>query len=469
MRDKTKALGIDPIRKLIVRLATPSIVSLGVLAFYNVVDAIYVGRGVGTLAMAGIGVAFPIFLVVIGIGQFIGAGCASVLSRALGKGDLQLAERAFGNAVTLGAVASILVAVLGRLYRGPLLVFAGATPDVLPYADSFTTVVLTGSFAFIFPSIFMSVLRAQGDASRATLPMIVGGILNIFLEPIFIFVLHMGTAGAAWATVVSSSIGVAYYVYSVLQRKTSVRFSPRNVVPKARTTWEIVSVGVPSFVGIFASSAAAVVINRTLGAYGGGVALAIYSVINRIVTLARMPVFGVADGSQPIYAYNYGAGNYPRVISALKHALVLAIGLAFASWALLLFLPTVFLSMFSSDPAMIAEGSVALRITVVVIPLLALQPIVGSFYQAMGRAGRAFALSFLRDIILVIPAVLVLSSHFSTKGVWIAFPVADFVSALIVMPMLVLEVRKLRRMTTASAPSRDGRLGVHPKRRTGGR
>lgn len=455
MLDKAKALGIDPIRKLIVRLATPSIVSLGVLAFYNVVDAIYVGRGVGTLAMAGIGVMFPLFLVVIGIGQFIGAGSASLVSRALGKGDTRLAERTFGNAVTLGIVASILVAVLGRLYAIPLLKFAGATPDVLPYADAFATVILTGSFAFIFPSIFMSILRAQGDASRATVPMIVGGVLNIFLEPVFIFGLHMGTAGAAWATVISSSIGVAYYAYNVLQKKTSVRFSPRNLVLRGRTTWAIVSVGLPSFVGIFASSAATVVINRALGAYGGGVALAIYGVLNRIVTLARMPVFGVADGSQPIYAYNFGAGNYPRVIATLKHALVLAGGLSGAAWALLLFLPRPFLSMFSSDPTMISEGTIALRIMVVVIPLLALQPIVGSFYQAMGRAGRAFALSLLRDIALVIPAVLVLSSHFSTKGIWIAFPVADFVSALIVTPMLFLEVRKLRRMTAASVPSGD--------------
>ena len=453
MRDKARALGTDPIGKLILRLATPSIVSLGVLAFYNLVDAIYVGRGVGTLAMAAIGVSFPILLVVIGIGQLVGVGCASLVSRALGRGDAASAKRAFGNAVTIGALASVLAAVLGLVYRVPLLRFAGATPDVLPSADAYASVILAGSFTFIFPSIFMSVLRAQGDASRATVPMIVGGVLNVFLDPVFIFGLRMGTAGAAWATVISSGIGVGGYVYNVARRKSSASFRLRDLLPKVRTAWEILSVGVPSFVGIFASSAATVVINRALGVHGGGVALAIYSVVNRIITFARMPVFGVADGSQPIYAYNYGAGNYPRVLATLKHALVLAIGLAGVSWVLLLFLPRLFLGMFSSDPAMVSQGTIALRITVVVIPLLALQSIVGSFYQAVGRAGRAFALSLLRDIALVIPAVLVLSTRFSAMGVWIAFPVADFVSAVIVVPLLVSEARRLRRMALAAAPS----------------
>ncbi|MDD5219776.1 MAG: MATE family efflux transporter, partial [Candidatus Bipolaricaulis sp.] len=160
MRDKAKALGTDPIRKLILRLATPSVISLGVLAFYSLVDAIYVGRGVGTLAMAAIGVTFPILLVIIGIGQLIGVGCASIVSRALGRGDLRLAGRAVGNAVTVGAIASVLAAVLGRFYGLPLLRFAGATADVLPDAYAYANVILAGAFTFIFPSIFMAVLRA---------------------------------------------------------------------------------------------------------------------------------------------------------------------------------------------------------------------------------------------------------------------------------------------------------------------
>ncbi|MGD9676475.1 MAG: MATE family efflux transporter [Candidatus Bipolaricaulia bacterium] len=455
MRDKAKALGTDPIRKLILRLATPSVISLGVLAFYNLVDAIYVGRGVGTLAMAAIGVTFPILLVIIGIGQLIGVGCASVVSRALGRGDSRLAGRAVGNAVTVGAIASVLVAVLGRSYGLPLLRFAGATSDVLPDAYAYASVILAGAFTFIFPSIFMAVLRAQGDASRATVPTIVGGVLNVFLDPLFIFGFRMGTAGAAWATVISCGVGLGYYVYNVLQKKAAVRLSARDLVLRVRMTWQLVSIGFPSFVGIFASSATTVVINRTLGVYGGGVALAVYSVLNRIITLARMPVFGVADGSQPIYAYNYGAGNYARVIATLKHALVLAIGLAAASWGVLLLLPRPLLAMFSSDPTMISQGAIALRITVAALPLLALQPIVGSFYQAMGRAGRAFALSLLRDIALVIPGVLVLSAHFSAQGVWVAFPIADFVSALVVTPMLILETRRLRHMALAAGLSKS--------------
>lgn len=451
MPDKTKALGTEPIRKLILRLATPSIVSLGVLAFYNVVDAIFVGHGAGTLAIAGIGIAFPVFLLILGIGQLVGVGAASLLSRSLGQKDVKLAERTLGNAVTLGIIVGALIGALGLLYCVPLVRFAGATAEVLPQAKAYASVILGGAITIVLSSIFMAVLRAQGDAVRATLPMVIGGVLNILLDPLFIFGFHMGTAGAAWATVISSGVSVAYYIYNVLRKKALVQLSLRCLVLKAHVVWSILSVGASSFVGIFASSAATVVINRALGTHGGGISIAIYSVVNRIVTFSRMPVFGVADGSQPIYAYNFGAANYSRVIATLRHALILATGLAGVFWAMFLALPRAFLSVFSSDPLLISQGATALRTIVLVIPLLALQAIVGSFYQAMGRAARALAISLLRDIVLIIPGVLVLSSFFHALGVWVAFPLADFLSAVIVTPMLVHEVRALRRMQLATS------------------
>jgi putative MATE family efflux protein len=456
MSDKTKALGTESIRRLIVRLATPSIVSLGVLAFYNVVDAIFVGHGAGTLAIAGIGVAFPLFLLILGIGQLVGVGSASLLSRALGRGDKPLAERTLGNALILGLIVSLIMGVFGNLFRVTLVNFAGATPDVLPHALAYIDVILGGSFTIVLSSILLANLRAQGDAIRATTPMIVGGILNILLDPIFIFGLRMGTAGAAWATVISSGVSFGYYLYAVVRRKAPVRLRFGNLILRAHTVWSILSIGASSFVGIFASSVATVVVNRALAAYGGGLPIAIYSVVNRIVMFSRMPVFGVSDGSQPIYGYNYGAGNYARVIATLRYALGIAVSLASLFWGLFLLLPRAFLAVFSSDPSLITQGARALRIIVLAIPLLTLQAIVGGFYQALGRAAHALAISLLRDILLIIPAVLILSSFFRTTGVWMAFPIADSVSALVVSPMLVYEVRKLRRLkpgTMTPAPN----------------
>lgn len=446
MMDRTKALGTEPIRRLIFRLATPSIVSLGVLAFYNVVDAIFVGHGAGTLAIAGIGVAFPIFLLIIGIGQLVGVGGASLLSRALGQKNKALAEKTLGNTITLGVIVSVLIAVLGFLNRVRLARFAGATAEILPHTLSYIAVILVGAFTIVMASIFSATVRAQGDAVRATLPLILGGVLNIGLDPIFIFGLRMGTAGAAWATVIASGAGVAYYAYYVIKRNASVLLRLRNLVLSARTTWAILGVGAASFVGILASSAATVVINRALGACGGDLPIAIYSVVNRIVIFSRMPVFGVADGSQPIYGYNYGAGNYPRVIATIRHALALAMTLAGIFWVLFLLIPRGFLSVFSSDPLLLSEGARALRIIVMVIPLLALQAIVGGFYQALGHATKALLVSLLRDVVLIIPSVLILSAIFETTGVWMAFPIADFVSAVVVLPLLVYEIRKLRRI-----------------------
>jgi len=452
MPERTKALGTEPIRKLLLRLATPSVASLGVLALYNVVDAIFVGHGAGTLAIAGIGVAFPIFLLTLGIGQLVGVGGASLLSRALGQGDMRLARRTLGNTITLGMIVSALISALGLIYRVPLVRFAGATTDILPHAVSYISVILGGSFALILASLFSATVRAQGDAARATVPLIASGVLNIALDPIFIFGFKMGAAGAAWATIIASGLGVAYYIVHIFGPKARLRLRLRHLLLRPRATVSILSVGAASFVGIFAASASTVVINRALGLYGGDLPIAIYSVVNRIVTFSRMPVFGVVDGAQPIYGYNFGAGNYPRVVAAIRYVLRTVLVLASVFWVLFLLIPREFLSVFSSDPRLLSEGAYALRIIVLVIPLLALQAVVGGFYQALGHAAKALAVSLLRDLALLIPAVIVLSAFFRTTGVWMAFPVADVISAVIVAPLLVREIRKLQRLKPRPGP-----------------
>lgn len=445
--DRTTALGTEPIGKLILRLAAPSVVSLGVLAFYNIVDAIFVGHGAGTLAIAGIGVAFPILLLIIGIGQLVGVGGASLLSRALGRKDTAQAEKVLGNTITLGAIVSGLIAIVGFLNRVWLAEFAGATAEILPHALSYISVIVIGAFTIVMASIFASIVRAQGRAAQATVPLIVSGILNIALDPIFIFGLHLGVAGAAWATVISSGIGVLYYVYDILRRRGPVILRFRSLLLSARTTGRILAVGAASFVGIFASSVSTIVINRALAVAGGDLPIAIFSVVNRIVLFSRMPVFGVVDGAQPIYGYNFGARNYRRVISTVLYAIASALALSGVFWILFLLIPRGFLSVFSSDPLLLAEGTRALRIIVLVIPLLTLQAIVGGLYQALGYARRALAMALLRDVALIIPAVLLLSAAFGTIGVWIAFPVADFATAAIALPLLVIEIRRLRRMS----------------------
>jgi putative MATE family efflux protein len=450
--DRTKALGTEPIGRLIFRLAAPSVVSLGVLAFYNVVDAIFVGHGAGTLAIAGIGVAFPILLVIIGIGQLVGVGGASMLSRALGGGDKPQAQKVLGNTIMLGLIVSLLIAAVGFRYRVRLAVFAGATQEILPYALSYISVIVVGAFTLVMASIFASTVRAQGQAARATVPLIISGVLNVGLDPIFIFGLRLGVAGAAWATVVSAGVGLAYYVYNMLRRDAAVLLEPRSFILSWRTAKRILAVGSASFVGIFASSVSTVVINRALGAVGGGLPIAIFSVVNRIVMFSRMPIFGVVDGAQPIYGYNFGARNYARVVSTIRYAAVSAFALAGTFWALFLLIPRGFLSVFSHDPVLLAEGAHALRITVLALPLLAFQAIVGGLYQALGFARRALAVAVLRDLVLIIPGVIVLSAYFRTAGVWTAFPIADFASAVIVIPFLILQVRRLRHMREQQEP-----------------
>ena len=449
MRDKTTALGTDPVRGLVVRLSTPAIVALLVHALYNVTDAIFIGHGAGTLAIAGIGVAFPFFLIIIGLGQLIGVGSGSILSRALGRKDMPVAERALGNAVSLAILVSTLFAGLGLIYRIPLLGFAGATPDILPHALAYSIIILGGgSVTFILSMTLAANVRAQGHVFQATLPILVSGGLNIALDPLFIFGFHMGTAGAAWATVISSGLSATYLALYILSGRGTVRLRVRSLMPRVSIVVETLSIGASSFVRVVAASAATVVTNRTLGVHGGDLAIAIYSVVNRLLSFTRMPVFGVVDGVQPIFGYNYGARQYRRVLSAIGYALLFASALAGMFWVLLLLFPAGFLAMFSSDLELISRGVTALRIMALVIPLFTVQVLVAGLYQALGHATKALIVSLLRPILITL-SVLLLSSSFEANGVWAAFPVSDFVSALVVLPMLIHEIRRLRRVAAA--------------------
>ena len=456
MKDTSKALGHEPIRRLVVRMSTPSIISLLVHALYNVVDAIFVGRGVGTLGIAGIGVAFPTFLLIIGLGQLIGVGSSSVISRALGRGDMNTAEEAMGTAICLVAVVGVLLAAIGIFFGTYLMGFSGATGDVLPHAVSYIRIILSGGGPFILSFALSAIVRAQGDALRATVPILLAALLNIALDPLFIFVFHMGTAGAAWATILAQGIAVSYLVWHILRGKSVVRFRFRNLVLRANHAGEIIRIGTSSFVRTMSSSASIIVINRVLGIHGGDVAIAVFSIANRLLSFARMPIFGVVDGILPVFGYNYGARKTDRVESTIWHGLGFAGMLTGFFWILLLLFPRAFLGMFGADEALVTVGTSALRWIALAIPLFAIPVIVGGLYQAIGRASRALAISLLRGIVLIIPCVLILSHFFGSTGVWIAFSLTDVLAALIVLPMLIVEIRHLRELGAAYEAASSG-------------
>jgi putative MATE family efflux protein len=445
MKGTAEALGHEPMRRLMLRMTTPAIVALLVQALYNVVDTIFVGRGVGPLGIAGIGVAFPAFLVIIGLGQLIAIGSASIISRALGRKDIETAERTLGNAFFLVGVFGLVLALVGLFLSGPLMRLCGATADIFPHALAYISIVLCGGFTFNLSFTLSAIVRAEGDALRATVPILCSGVLNIALDPLFIFGFRMGTAGAAWATVIAQGVGGIYLVWRVLGGRGTVRLHLRNVRLRASIARETLAVGTSSFIRTVAASLSIVVMNRLLGFYGGDLSIAIYSVVNRLLSFARMPVFGVVDGSQPIFGYNYGARQYGRVESAIWHALAFG-GIACALfWAIFLLFPAALLSMFSSDADLIARGIPALRWIVLAIPLFAVQAIIGGLYQALGRATQALAVSLLRDVALIIPCAFLLTHFFGVTGVWASACTSDILSALIMLPMLGHEVRRLRR------------------------
>lgn len=445
MKNTAEALGHEPMRRLMLRMTAPAIAALLVQALYNVVDAIFVGQGIGSLAIAGISVAFPAFLVIIGLGQLVAIGSASIVSRALGRRDRETAERVLGNAFALVVVFGATLLLVGVLLGDPLMRLCGASEEVLPYAVSYVSVVLSGAFAFILSFTLSAIVRAEGDAVRATVPILFSALLNIALDPLFIFGFGMGTAGAAWATIIAQAVGAVYLLSHILGGRSAVRLHLRNVRLHPNISREALAIGASPFIRTVAASLSITVMNRLLGVYGSDLSIAIYGIVNRLLSFARMPVFGVVDGSQPIFGFNYGANRNDRVESAIWHALAYA-GLASGVfWVLLLLFPSTFLALFSSNAGLIRDGTPALRWIVLVIPLFSVQAIVGGLYQALGRARQALAISLLRDVTLIIPCAFLLSHFFGTTGLWAAASTSDALSAGIVLPMLAYEVRRLRR------------------------
>jgi len=443
MIDHSTRLGTEKIPRLLLGMSAPAMVGLLVQAFYNLTDTIFVGRGVGSLAIAGIAIAFPVQILVMAIAQTFGIGCASIVSRGLGAGDRALANRTLGNLFTLVAVCSALIAVLGSVFLSPLLRLFGATETILPFAGEYLRIILIGSPFFMFAMATNAIVRAEGNARVAMWTMIISGALNIVLDPLFIFGLRMGIGGAALATVLAQATTVIYLIYYFAGSRSGLRARASDLVLRFSIVREAFSVGAGSFARMVAGSITVIFLNNTLAAYGGDTAIAAYGVINRLLNFLFLPLFGVVQGMMPIVGYNYGAGLLDRARQALRLSIGVTTAMSIAATAVLVAIPGLLLRVFSNDPALVELGTTATRIVVVAFPTVGFQVVAGGMYQALGRAIPAFVLALLRQVILLIPLIAILPPRMGLRGVWTSFPIADGVAAVVTAGMLIVALRGL--------------------------
>jgi len=440
---KADFLGEERIVPLLFKLGIPAAVGMLVNALYNVVDTIFVGQGVGSLAIAALAIVFPIQIIVSAFAQALGAGAASIMSRRLGEKRPEDAARTAGGTLGLVTGITILLSVLLVLFCDPVLRFFGASTAILPYARDYLLIVGSGFPLYTLSMAASTLLRAEGNTKASMFGMVLGAGLNCFLDPLLIFAIPMGVKGAAIATVISQLSSTVFLLQLYIRKRTVVRITFKSLRPRWSIFRESAVLGFPSFVQSAGMSLLALIMNNNLGHYGGDQAITIYSMVQRLNSIVILPLIGIAQGFQPVAGYNYGAHRYDRVKTALRDASLIALGVALLGWAVMEVFPAACMGLFTPDAGLRRAAGSVLRVMVLLVPTAAFQIIGSNYFLAVGKAMRTFFLGLLRQFILLIPLALVLPLFFGLGGIWWAFPLADVASASITMTVVFLELRHL--------------------------
>ena len=435
----------EKIGRLMMKLAVPATVSMLVNALYNLVDTIFIGRGIGYLAIGGLTIVFPVQTLIMAASLMIGVGGSSVISRSLGAKDFERAQRVAGNSFVAISALGVFVCVLGLIFINPLLRIFGATAELFPYAKEYLQVILVGSLYFPFVISSNNIIRAEGKARVAMVSMLIGAVGNVILDYIFIFPFQMGVFGAALATILSQ-LASAIFVFLYFKRgHSTLQVQLRHLKPEREILREITTVGFASFARNSAGSLIIIIVNNLLGVYGGNMAISIYGIIQRFTKVLFLPLFGIVQGMQPIVGYNYGAKNLSRVKRTVRLSIISSMLFAVTSSGLAQLFPDQLIRLFSTEAVLIKEGVYALRLAILMVPIIAVQIVGAAFFQAIGKVIPAIILTLSREILLFIPFVLILPRFFGLFGIWVSFPVADFFAALITTILLIREMRMMER------------------------
>lgn len=434
MDEKSEFLGKENIRKLLFKLSTPVIVGMLAQALYNIIDTLFIGKAYGAEsveAIGGLSIAFPVQMIIMAFGIVLGTGGASIISRALGAKELKKAEKVLGNVFTLNFILSVLIAVFCLHYLDPILRVFGATPGVLPYAKEYLQIIIAGGIVFVYGVSVQNIIRAQGNTRLAMNAMLLGVGLNTLLAPIFIFGFGMGVQGAATATVLAQGVASVWLLLYCIKGKGAVKFRSETLKPDMKIIKEIGTVGAGSFVMESASSVMMIFVYNALAIYGGDASIAVFGTVMRINSFIFLPLLGMAFGLQPIVGFNYGAKRYGRIVEAVKLSLEMTTTFGILGLVIIYLLKSQLLGLFSTDPEYLAVGKDAIMIMLVGTPLIGMNVVTSILFQALGKAKPAFLLSISRQLLFLIPAVVLLPRLYQLDGVWAAFPVADSLAFLL--------------------------------------
>ena len=443
MSNSQQILGTEPIGKLLLRYSLPAIIGMMVNGLYNVVDRVFIGNmpGVGPLAITGLGVTMPVMTIILAFGMLIGIGAATNISIKLGQGKKDEAEKLIGNSITLSVIVGLIIMAIGLLFGDQILKVFGASEDSLEYAKAYINIILIGTVFNLIGFVFNITIRGDGNPKLSAKIMVVGCLLNIILDAVFIFVVNMGIGGAALATIISQFItaiwGLSYYI----KGKSNLKLNKSNLKLDKSLVYTIIVIGAAPFAMQIAASGVQVISNNALRTYGGDLAIGAMATINSIIMMVGLPIVGISQGAQPIIGFNYGCKKYDRVEQTLKLATIAStIGLTIG-WVVVQLYPEAIVSMFNRDSELVNISVDGIRKYLFMMPLIGMSMIGSNYIQSIGNAKQSMFLGLLRQVILLVPMMLILPKFLGLDGVWFSQPVADVISFIITFIVVNKEVK----------------------------
>ena len=424
-------LGTEPIGKLLMQYAIPAIIAMTATSLYNMVDSIFIGHGVGPLAISGLAITFPFMNLGAAFGAMVGVGASTLISVKLGQRDYSTAQTVLGNVITLNVIIGVVYSIVCLLFLDPILYFFGASADTIGYARDFMEVILLGN---IFTHMYLglnAVLRAAGYPQKAMYATINTVIINTILAPIFIYGFEWGIRGAAIATVIAQVISLTWQ-FKILTNKNELLHLRKGIYRlQNQIVKNMIAIGLSPFCMNVASCFIVIFINKGLKEYDGDLAIGAYGIVNRLAFICVMIVMGITQGMQPIAGYNYGAQQYQRVTKVLKLSIWGATAITTLTFLVGELMPELAASIFTTDQGLISRAAEGFRIVVLVFPIVGFQMVTSNFFQSIGMANKAIFLSLTRQLLLLLPCLIILPRFMGAAGIWWSMPISDLIASIV--------------------------------------
>ncbi|MBN2221150.1 MAG: MATE family efflux transporter [Vallitaleaceae bacterium] len=443
---RTQRLGEEKISHLLMEFSIPAIIGMLITALYNVVDRIFIGNApnIGSLGIAGITIGMPIMVFMMAVGMLIGIGGSSLTALKLGEGDHKGAEHILGNALSSITVLVLFFSILLQIFLRPILEAFGTSSDVLPFSIEYLRIILLGTTFNGVAMCLNSFIRVDGQPKIAMSTNLIGAIANVILDPIFIFAFDMGIAGAALATILSQLLTLIWTFRYFLSNKSHLKIQVKNLRPDFPLIGRIMALGAPSFLMQLAGTFVGILLNIILNGFNNDIAISGIGIISSLQMLMIMPLIGINQGVQPLIGYNYGAKNYDRVKEALSISLKYATIIAVIGFIIVMLIPKLLVNLFNQEPELVKFTVYAARIMFLALPTVGFQIIGSSYFQAIGKPKLATLLTLSRQLLVLVPCLILFSKFFGINGVVFATPAADFLAALLTLYIFSKDVKNLK-------------------------